>query len=104
MFLYLTFSSGAHAIKAKPETMKDIWKTASSYHLIHTCALAIAATQITGSSRKKNLVCSLFATGILLFSGSLYVVVLMDNRKPYSYPAPVGGIILVLGWLALGFM
>jgi len=83
--------------------MKDVWKTASTYHFMHTLALTLAATQLT-ANRKRNIVCFLFGFGTLLFSGSLYIVVYMNERKPYSYPAPFGGVMLLAGWLAFGFL
>lgn len=97
---------GAHALKSHSEVMKDTWKTASSYHFLHTLALTLVATSSSTalSPYKKNVVCFLFSGGMLLFCGSLYAVVYMNERKPYSYPAPVGGIILTTAWLALGFL
>lgn len=91
---------GAHGLKP---TSKDTWATASMYHFIHTCALGITAVGIS-APKKRNIVCSLFSCGIVLFSGSCYTVAIMNERKPYSYPAPVGGIMLTLGWLALGIL
>ena len=93
---------GAHAIKDRTESMKEVWKTGTQYHLIHTCGAAIAALNLTG--RKQVVVSSLFLTGIVLFSGSCYAVVLMNQRRPYSYPAPIGGFALIGGWLALGLL
>ena len=93
---------GAHAMQGRSETMKDVWKTATQYHLIHTVAAGIATCNFTG--RKSVIVSTLFLSGIFLFSGSCYTVVIMNQRKPYSYPAPVGGIALIGGWLALGLL
>jgi uncharacterized membrane protein YgdD (TMEM256/DUF423 family) len=76
-------------------------QTGSLYHLIHVCALGIVGVS-TMSNKKKLVAGSLFTSGIVLFSGSLYTVVLMNQRKPYSYPAPFGGLCLVAGWLVLG--
>ena len=93
---------GAHAFKSRNENMKDSWKIASNYHLIHTLALAISATVFHG--RKRNIVCSLFAGGILLFSGACYTIVIMDQRKPFNYFAPVGGVMMMAGWVAFAFL
>jgi len=82
--------------------MKDTWKVAASYHLIHSCALGFSALSLTG--RKRNVCCGLFLGGIALFSGPCYLVVIMNERKPYSSVAPVGGLTLIAAWLALGFM
>ena len=73
---------GAHALLKKPEAMRETWKTASLYHLVHTVALGLCSEFTFG--RKKTICCSLFFTGIVLFSGSCYMVVIMETRQPYS--------------------
>lgn len=42
--------------------------------------------------------------GMVLFCGSCYTVAYMEERKPYSNPAPFGGTMLIIGWMALGFI
>lgn len=42
----------------------------------------------------------LFVAGVVLFSGSLYVLALTGRRR-WGMVAPVGGTFLLLGWLAL---
>ncbi|RYG64814.1 DUF423 domain-containing protein [archaeon] len=93
---------GAHAFKNQNEQMKETWKVASTYHFLHTFALALSAMHFTG--KKRAYVCTLFAAGTLFFSGACYTIVLMDQRKPFNYFAPVGGIMLMGGWLAFAFM
>jgi uncharacterized membrane protein YgdD (TMEM256/DUF423 family) len=44
----------------------------------------------------------LFATGILIFSGSLYVLA-VTNIKVLGAVTPIGGVCLLGGWLALAF-
>ena len=44
----------------------------------------------------------LFAAGIVLFSGSLYVLALTGVRG-WGIVTPVGGICFLIGWLALGW-
>jgi uncharacterized membrane protein YgdD (TMEM256/DUF423 family) len=56
----------------------------------------------TMAPRKKLAAGSLFTGGILFFCGSLYTTVLMNQRKPYSYPAPIGGLCLIAGWIVIG--
>lgn len=93
---------GAHGMKDRSEPMREAWRTASNYHFMHTMALAIAATTFNG--RKRNIVCGLFASGIIIFSGACYTVALMNERKPYAQFAPVGGFLLMGGWIAFGFL
>jgi uncharacterized membrane protein YgdD (TMEM256/DUF423 family) len=80
---------------------KEIWKTASFYHLIHTCALAGCSISLVG--RKQLICCGCFLLGIILFSGSCYSVALKENRK-FGVAAPYGGISFIIGWLAFGFL
>jgi uncharacterized membrane protein YgdD (TMEM256/DUF423 family) len=95
---------GAHALpKDRSDQMREVFKTGCQYHLIHSAVLAACAMSLP-KGRKRNIVCGLFATGILLFSGSCYIVCAVNQRKPYSYPAPVGGMALIGGWLALGLL
>ena len=76
-------------------------QTASLYHLIHTLALAITATSLHG--KKQKVVGYLFIGGVSLFCGACYAVVLYNDRA-YGKSAPVGGVCLMLGWLAFGLM
>lgn len=71
--------------------------------MIHTCALGIVAFSPL-TAQKRNVAGGLFLLGIIFFSGSCYMVAIMEQRKPYSYPAPVGGLCLIGGWLALGLL
>ena len=93
---------GAHALLKKDEHMRDTWKTASQYHLIHTVALAACAMHLSG--KKRSYVCSLFTSGMVLFCGACYGIVLMNQRKPLNYFAPFGGILMTCGWLAFALM
>jgi len=94
---------GAHAMKDRSPEMKAAFTTGAHYHLVHSVALAAAALNMP-KGKKKNLVCGLWLTGIVLFSGSCYAVGAANQRKPYSLPAPVGGLALIGGWLVLGLM
>mmetsp|Transcript_14828 Transcript_14828/g.22319 ORF Transcript_14828/g.22319 Transcript_14828/m.22319 type:complete len:116 (+) Transcript_14828:53-400(+) len=93
---------GAHGIKHMNESYRDTWKIASLYHLVHSVALAGVAVNLHG--RKRQVCGTLFLTGIVLFCGSCYTVSFLEERKPYSYVAPYGGISLMLGWLAFAFL
>lgn len=93
---------GAHGLMKSPEAMKEVWKTATIYHFVHTGALTVSALHFHG--RKRNIVCGLFTGGIVLFSGACYTVVIMNQRKPFSNLAPFGGFMFIAGWLTLGFL
>ena len=93
---------GAHGVGFENDTFRETWKTANMYHFIHTCALGLSATHFIG--RKRLITSALFLSGIVLFSGSLYVVAITNSRKPYGAVAPYGGMMLMAGWLAVGFL
>ncbi len=85
---------GAHALQEKhsPKDMA-IWQTAVQYQFWHTLALLFAwRTSPTASI--------LFSSGICLFSGSLYALVLTGQRR-LGAVTPVGGFALAAGWIAL---
>lgn len=89
---------GAHALKehVSPERL-DTYQTASLYHFIHTLVLLFCALR---PEFKWSFY--LFGIGLLLFSGSLYALVLTDTPK-LGIITPFGGLILIAGWLALAY-
>ena len=93
---------GAHAVIHSSDAMRDTFKTGSLYHLVHSCILAVSASTLVG--RKRNIVCGLFTGGIVLFSGALYTIALMDQKQPFNKVAPVGGLMLMAGWAAFGIL
>ncbi|MCU1762661.1 DUF423 domain-containing protein [Pseudomonas sp. 14P_8.1_Bac3] len=79
-----------------------IFHTGVTYQLVHTLALlgvALLATQIPG--RLITWAGASFAIGILLFSGSLYVLTLTGISK-LGIITPFGGLAFLVGWLCLG--
>ena len=94
---------GAHAILKKDDYMKDTWKTANFYHFIHSVTIIYTARNIR-VGLPRNLANGLFTAGIILFSGSLYSIVLANERQPFAKIAPFGGICFIFGWLVMGFL
>lgn len=93
---------GAHTFKPVLQATGYVaeWKTAAMYHLIHSLAIFIVA--LVG--RKDKLPwCSIFWwIGVLLFSGSLYVLSYTGNTaKPIVLATPLGGLCFLIGWLTL---
>ena len=72
----------------------DIWRTALSYQWFH--ALAFLAVGQGRSTRRGVIICWLI--GVVLFSGSLYILSLDPNQKWAGPLTPLGGLILVAGW------
>lgn len=94
----------AHGLKARlsPE-MLAVFDTGARYHLIHAVALAIAALAAERfAPQPARLSAGLFATGIVLFSGSLYLLALTGVRG-FGFVTPLGGVAFIAGWLALAW-
>ena len=80
-----------------------IFHTGVLYQLIHALALfgvAILAIQIQG--RLVTYAGISFALGILLFSGSLYLLTLTGVSK-LGIITPIGGVFFLIGWFILGW-
>lgn len=94
---------GAHALKARvPADRLAIWQTATEYHLVH--ALALLAVGLLARAAPGTPGITLagigFSSGILMFSGSLYALVLLDIRWLGAI-TPIGGVLMIAGWVAL---
>ncbi|AUM72346.1 DUF423 domain-containing protein [Pseudomonas fluorescens] len=79
-----------------------IFHTGVTYQLVHTLALlgvALLATHIPG--RIVTWAGVSFVVGILLFSGSLYLLTLTGIGK-LGIITPFGGVAFLIGWLCLG--
>ncbi|MFJ7108112.1 DUF423 domain-containing protein [Pseudomonas sp. NPDC098740] len=79
-----------------------IFHTGVTYQLVHTLALlgvALLATQIPG--RLITWAGASFAIGILLFSGSLYLLTVTGISK-LGIVTPFGGLAFLVGWFCLG--
>lgn len=95
---------GAHTLEGRvtPERL-DVFETGVRYHMYHALGLLAAAWswsqwpvwQVTWSGY-------LFMAGILIFSGSLYLLVLTDT--PWlGAVTPLGGLAFIAGWILLGW-
>ena len=90
---------GAHALQASvsPERI-DIWDTAAQYHLIHAAIILALALHSRADENRWRLPIMGFTAGVLLFSFSLYALVLTDITQ-LAMVTPVGGLLLMLSWL-----
>jgi uncharacterized membrane protein YgdD (TMEM256/DUF423 family) len=89
---------GAHALRdaVSPERL-EVWRTAASYGLVHAVAGAFAASRPDAWARRAS---GLFLAGTVVFSGSLYALVLLDAAW-LGAVTPLGGLAFIAGWLAL---
>ena len=91
---------GAHGLKAILESNGQLgtWEKAAHYHLVH--AVALVALSLCGKLRVWPW--RLWLAGTVIFSGTLYVLA-MTNVKWLGAITPIGGTLLLAGWLALAF-
>jgi len=94
---------GAHALKEMLTVngRLDTYDLAVRYHFYHTLALlasGIMMDKFKGSGIKLSAL--LFLIGIVLFSGSLYALCLLNISKIAAI-TPIGGVFLIAGWATL---
>jgi uncharacterized membrane protein YgdD (TMEM256/DUF423 family) len=80
------------------------FRTAVLYHFLHTLAL-LAVINLPDQLAKASLchwAAVSFAAGIVLFSGSLYLLVL-TNTPTLGMVTPIGGLAFIAGWGLLFF-
>jgi uncharacterized membrane protein YgdD (TMEM256/DUF423 family) len=97
---------GAHGLKQYvPVETVSTFETGVRYHFYHVFALlatGLSAIHFPGIRMKRAAQC--FFTGILLFSGSLYLLTFLKATQTVGYSGigiitPIGGLFFVAGWL-----
>lgn len=97
-----TGAFGAHGLKAlvTPEQLA-VWHTAVLYQVIHGLGLlAIAALTPRFGGRLLRAAAGFLLFGIVVFSGSLYVLILA-NTPWLGAITPIGGTGFIIGWILL---
>ncbi|MBO9700847.1 MAG: DUF423 domain-containing protein [Sporocytophaga sp.] len=93
---------GAH--KLKDYLLKvgrtEVFETAVKYQFYHTFALLFIGLLllIKGDIKTLNYSGYCFITGVIIFSGSLYVLCLTNVSK-WGAVTPIGGLFLIAGWI-----
>ncbi|MBI2207746.1 MAG: DUF423 domain-containing protein [Candidatus Rokubacteria bacterium] len=92
----------AHGLRERvPADMLAVFETGARYQMYHALALiAVAWVATRGGGTMIVAAGWLFVAGTLLFSGSLYLLVLTGQRWLGAI-TPLGGVAFLLGWLAL---
>ena len=92
---------GAHALKARltPEAMA-VYQTAVQYQFWHALGMGLIALLLLQFPASVALKAAgfLMLAGIVLFSGSLYALVLSDVRS-LGMITPLGGLVWLVGWV-----
>jgi len=96
---------GAHALKTKlsPDLLA-VWHTAVQYQFYHVLALLAVALLMTNAGATESIALKVagvaFVVGMLVFSGSLYVLSVSSIRWLGAI-TPLGGAAFLVGWIAL---
>ena len=100
----VTGAFGAHGLKTilDPQALAN-WETAAKYQMYHALALAL----LGGLGPALRRCCPhafavagwCFIAGILIFSGSLYLLA-YSGIKWLGAITPIGGLLLIAGWLS----
>jgi uncharacterized membrane protein YgdD (TMEM256/DUF423 family) len=96
---------GAHGLKSLvDEKTVHAFQTGVAYQFYHTFALALCLW-LAAANRWTRFAYGFFLTGMILFSGSLYLIAFgratainLDWMGPIT---PVGGLCLMMGWIFL---
>lgn len=94
---------GAHGLKSRVTTeMLTVWQTGVFYHLFHALGLVLIGIlcQLMPEASLVRIAGWMIMVGTVLFSGSLYVMVLSDVRA-LGVITPFGGVAFLIGWLLL---
>ena len=97
---------GAHGLRGRLDAYSmSVWEKAAFYHFIHAMGLLIVSFLPKAgalSASAANWVCGLLLAGILIFSGSLYLLAVTGNRMLGAI-TPIGGVSFIAAWLALAW-
>ncbi len=94
---------GAHGLKTRlTADSLATFETAVRYQVYHAIALVLVALAISAwpGSRWSNAAGWLFFAGVILFSGSLYLLVGTGQRWLGAI-TPLGGVAFIAGWICL---
>ena len=94
---------GAHGIKGNitPELF-EVYQTANYYFFIHSIAIILYGFFSYLTKREVKIwPAYLFMLGIVLFSGSLYLIV-FTGVKAFGMITPLGGLSFILAWIGFG--
>ena len=94
---------GAHGLSGRiEERLFETFQTAVEYQMYHSLALMMVAILMRewGRSLALDIASYAFILGVLMFSGSLYGLVL-TNMEWLGPVTPVGGLCFIVGWSAL---
>ena len=97
-----TGAFGAHGLQGRVEPrMIEVWETAARYQMYHALALFVVAWMVQQTQHTAaNVAGWAFLGGVVLFSGSLYLMAL-TGWKWLGPITPIGGLAFLIGWASL---
>ncbi|MBT8131116.1 MAG: DUF423 domain-containing protein [Gammaproteobacteria bacterium] len=93
---------GTHALRDQLSAQDmQTFSTATRYQIYHAFALiAVGLVRLHSASRSLAIAGALFIAGVIIFSGSLYLLTLTGTRW-LGAVTPIGGLFLISGWILL---
>ena len=94
---------GAHALK-KEFSLEQLatFETGVRYQMYHALFLLFIGLTADLQQKTKKIIYYLVLSGVLLFSGSIYLLATNDltsfDFKTIGFVTPIGGLLLILGW------
>ncbi|MDZ4839694.1 MAG: DUF423 domain-containing protein [Bacteroidota bacterium] len=97
---------GSHSLESiwlKSPNSKDIFETAVKYQFYHVFAILACSILLKLFPTNTWLLYAgyTFTAGILLFSGSLYILSTTGIKMPWVFITPLGGLCYLVGWFIL---
>jgi uncharacterized membrane protein YgdD (TMEM256/DUF423 family) len=97
---------GAHALKDRLDAYSlDVYQKAVFYHFVHALGMLIVSALFRAGALSEsscNVVSTLLLAGIVLFSGSLYLLAFTGTRALGAI-TPFGGVAFIAAWLLLAY-
>lgn len=96
---------GAHGLKGRVEPeLLSVYETGARYHMYHAFALMVVGLLSTPGEVSPSLTRAgwLFCLGLILFSGSLYLMTFTGLRW-FGAITPLGGVSFMSGWCLLAW-
>jgi uncharacterized membrane protein YgdD (TMEM256/DUF423 family) len=97
---------GAHALKDRLDAYSlDVYQKAVFYHFVHALGMLIVSALFRAGALNEsssNVVSTLLLAGIVLFSGSLYLLAFTGTRALGAI-TPFGGVAFIAAWLLLAY-
>jgi uncharacterized membrane protein YgdD (TMEM256/DUF423 family) len=93
----------AHGLATRlDDNARSIFETGARYHMYHALAMMAAGFAMRGDAIGRARVAAiLFLAGVILFSGSLYLLAL-TGVAALGLVTPLGGLCFIAGWIFLG--